>query len=86
MRVYEKCHQGVVIQEWGKGVGDGGKLKWKLSEVNTRTVSRGQDKLIGKFKLATGDVISIRGQIMEYTYIPTGIKRVRFGMGCDWKG
>ena len=33
------------------------------------------NKLIGKFKMATGDVISIRGQVMEYTYIPTGIKR-----------
>ena len=31
--------------------------------------------MIGKFKMTTGDVISIRGQVMEYTYIPTGIKR-----------
>jgi hypothetical protein len=38
-------------------------------------VSRGQNKLIGKFKMAAGDVISIRGQVMEYTYIPTGIER-----------
>ena len=43
---------------------------------------------LGKFKMAAGDVISIRGQVMEYTNIPTGIKRelVRFGVVCDWKG
>ena len=74
-------------KEGGRG-GDRGKIKWKLSEVNTRAVSRGQSKLIGKFKMAAGDVISIRGQVMEYPYIPTGIKRelVRFGVYCDWKG
>ena len=38
-------------------------------------VSRGQNELIGKFKMAAGDIISIREQVMEYTYIPTGIKR-----------
>ena len=60
----------------------------KLSEVNTRAVSRGQNELIGKFKMAEGDVISIRGQIMEYTYIPIGSKRelLRSGVACDWKG
>jgi hypothetical protein len=38
--------------------------------------------LIGKFKMVAGDVISIRGQVLEYMYIPTGIERelVRFGM------
>ena len=41
--------------------GDGGKIKWKLPEVNTRAVSRGQNKLIGEFKMAADDVISIRG-------------------------
>ena len=30
--------QGVARQEWGRG-GDGGKIKWKLSEVNIRAVS-----------------------------------------------
>ena len=50
---------------------DGGKFKKKLSEVNTRAVSRGQKELIGMFKRVAGDVISIRGQVMEYTYIPT---------------
>ena len=44
--------------------------------------------MIGKFKMATGDVIIIRGQVMEDAYIPTGIKRelMRFGVDCDWKG
>ena len=67
---------------------DGGKIKCKLSEVNTRAVSRGQNELIGKFKMAVGDVISIRGQGMEYMYIPRGIERglVRFGMNCNQKG
>ena len=66
---------------------DGGKFKRRLSEFNARAVSRGQNELIGKFKIAADDVISIRGQAMEYTDIPTGIKRelVRFDMDCDWK-
>ena len=51
---------------------DGG----KLSEVNARTESRRQNELVGKFKMAASDlVVSIRGQVMEYMYIPTGIKR-----------
>ena len=72
----------------GRRGGDGGKIKWKLSEVNIRAVYRGQNELIGKFKMAAGDVISIRGQVMKYTYIATGIKweLVRFGVDCDWKG
>jgi hypothetical protein len=41
--------------------GDGGKIDWKLSEVNTTAVSRGQDESIRKFKMVVGDVISIRG-------------------------
>ena len=51
-------------------------------------MSREQDELIGKFKMVACDVISIRGQVMEYAYIPTGIKRefVSFGMDCDRKG
>ena len=40
---------------------DGGKIECKLSEVNTRTVSRGQIELIGEFKIAAGDMISIGG-------------------------
>ena len=63
---------------------DGGKIKWELSEVNVRAVSRGQDQLIGKFKMAASDLVSVRGQVMEYMYIPTGIKRemVRSGVDC----
>ena len=48
--------------------GDGGKIEWKSSKVNTRSVSRGQNELIGEFKMAAGDVISIRGQVMEYMF------------------
>jgi hypothetical protein len=72
-------------ENWG---GDGGKLNEKLSEFYTRGASRGQNELMGKFKTAAGDVISIRGQVMEYTYCPTGIKRelVRFGMDRDQEG
>jgi hypothetical protein len=60
----------------------------KLSEFNIRAVSRGQNKLIGKFKKVANDVISIRRQVMEYMNIPTGIKRelLRYGMDCDRKG
>ena len=34
---------------------DGGKFKRKLSEVNARAVSRRQNELVGKFKMAAGD-------------------------------
>ena len=63
-----------------------GNLKRKLSEVNARAVSRRQNEMVGKFKKAVGNIVSIRGQVMEYTYIPTGIKRefVRSGVDCDW--
>ena len=48
----------------------------------------GLEELVGKFKMAAGDKVSIRGQVKEYTYIPKGIKRelVRSGVDCDWKG
>jgi hypothetical protein len=64
---------------------DGGKFKRKLFEVNVRAVSRRQNELVGKFKMAVGDMVSIRGQVMEYMYIPTGIRRemVRSGVDCD---
>ena len=67
---------------------DGGKFKRKLSEVNARAVSRRQNKLVGKFKMAADNMVTIRGQVMEYKYIPTGVKRelVRSGMNFDWKG
>ena len=41
---------------------DGGKFKRKLSEVNTRAVSRKQNELVGKFKMAA-DKVSIRGRL-----------------------
>jgi hypothetical protein len=65
----------------------GGKFERKLSEVNTRAVSRRHNELVGKFKMAASDMVSIRGQILEYTYIPTGIKRelIRSSVDCDWK-
>ena len=34
---------------------------------------RRQNELVGKFKKAAGDMVIIRGQVIEYTYIPTGI-------------
>ena len=38
--------------------------------------------------MAASDLVSVRGQVMEYTYIPTGIKQemVRSGVDCHWKG
>ena len=56
MRVFKSCNQGLAREE-----GDEGKTKWKLSEVNTRALSRGQFKLIGEVKMAADDVISIMG-------------------------
>ena len=38
-RVFERCHQGL---QGRKVRGDGGEIKWKLSEVNIRAVSREQ--------------------------------------------
>ena len=61
-------------QEEARSGRDGGKIERKLSDVNTRAVPRRQNELVGKFKMAAGDKVSIRGQVMEYTYIPTGIK------------
>ena len=49
---------------------DGG----KLSEVNVRTESRRQNELVGKFKMVASEMVSVRGQVMEYTYIPTGFR------------
>ena len=49
-----------------------GWMEGKLSEVNARTESR---RLVGKFKMAASDLVGVRGQVMEYMYIPTGIKR-----------
>jgi hypothetical protein len=59
---------------------DGG----KLSEVNARTESRRHNELVSKFKMAVSDLVSVRGKVMEYTYISTGFKRemVRSGVDC----
>ena len=67
---------------------DGGKFKRRLSEVNARAVSRGQNELVWKFKMAPGDKVSIRVHVMEYMYIPRGIKRelVRFGISRNGMG
>ena len=40
-----------------------GRIEWKLSEVSTRAVSLGHYELIGKFKMAAGDVISISDRL-----------------------
>ena len=36
-------------------------------EINIRAVSRRQEKLIGKFRIAAGDVISIRDRYLVYS-------------------
>ena len=48
-------------QEEGGNRQDGEKFERKLFEVNTRAVSRGQNELIGEFKMAVGDEIKIGG-------------------------
>ena len=53
--VSNQSHQGKE-QEKGR---NGGKTERKLSEVNTRAVSRVQNEQISKFKMVVGDVISI---------------------------
>ena len=44
--------------------------------------------MVSKFMMAASDLVSVRGQVMEYPYIPTGIKgeMVRSGMDCHRKG
>ena len=46
-------------QEQGRNGGDGEKIESKLSEINTRGLSRGQNELIGQFKMAAGYGISV---------------------------
>ena len=38
--------------------------------------------------MAVSDLVGVRWQVMEYMYIPTGIKRemVRSCVDCQWKG
>jgi hypothetical protein len=38
-------------QEEGRSGGDGGKIERKLSEVNTRAVSKGKNEMIEQFKM-----------------------------------
>jgi len=45
----------------GGSGGDIGNNEWKLSNVNTTVVSKGQNRLIEKFKMVAGNVISIGG-------------------------
>ena len=61
---------------------DGGKFRRKLSEVNTRAVSRRQNELVGKFKMAASDLVCVRGKVIEYTYILVWIAT---GRGKCWK-
>ena len=74
----------------GKGTGrveERREIGRTLFEVNTRAVCREQNELKEKFKIAVHDMINIEGQVMKYTYIPTGIKRqlVWFGVNCNQK-
>ena len=42
MSNFERCHQGLLDRKrWGVG----GKIKWRLSEVNNRAASRGQENM-----------------------------------------
>ena len=62
-RVFERCHQGVA-----RGM-DGGKFK-RLSEVNARAVSRGQNELvcIGNCNNNTRKEDYNVGKIIEHSY------------------
>ena len=57
MTVSSKSQKGKE-QEEGR---NGEKIEWRLSEVNTRAVSKGQNELIGEFKMVEDDVIIIGG-------------------------
>ena len=48
-------------QEEDRSGKDGGEIEWKLSEFDSRAVSRGQNELIVELKMAAGYMISIRG-------------------------
>ena len=50
LKVLSKSHQRKKNED-GRNGGDGGEIEWKLSKVNTRDVSRGQNELIGEFKM-----------------------------------
>ena len=61
MIVSRKSHQGKE-QEEGRSGGDGSNTERKLSEVNTRAVSRKQNELISELKMAASGVIFIGGR------------------------
>jgi hypothetical protein len=42
---------------------DGVKFKRRLSKVNARAVSRGQNELECEFKMAADEMVSIRGKL-----------------------
>ena len=63
MTVLSKSHKEKEQKE-GMSKEDGGKIDRKLSEVNSRAVSRGPNELMSKFKMAVGDVIDIGGQLL----------------------
>ena len=58
MTVLKSATREIERQEVGRSGRDEGKIKIKLSEVITRIVSRGQNALIGEFKVAAGDEIT----------------------------
>ena len=64
---------------------DGEKFKRNYLRLIPRLCLEEKNKLIGKFKMVACEVISIRGHVMEYTYIPTGIKGelMRSGVDCS---
>ena len=54
-----KSNQGKVWED-GRSGWDGGKIEMKLHEFNNQSLSSEQKELIGKFKMAAGDVFSIQ--------------------------
>ena len=61
MKFWMRATRMGVVHGEGRSGGYEGKIGWKLSKLNTRAVSRGQNELIDKFKLVVGDLISIMG-------------------------
>jgi hypothetical protein len=39
------------------------KIEWKLSKVNTRSVSGGQNELIDEFNMVAGKVLALRDML-----------------------
>ena len=39
--------------------------------------------MASKFKMTASDLVSVRGQVMEYTYIPTGISKCTIVYMCE---